>query len=89
MATATAVLHDHPAEITEMVVLVVVVVVAETTALIITAEMTGTAAVLLPEPEEKAEEAVTRRGTRGTLLLRPNVAAPRPGHAGLPLPPRQ
>jgi hypothetical protein len=66
-----------------LVEVVVVVVVAETTAFIM-AEMTGTAAVLPPEPEEKAEEAVTRHETRGTLLQPPNVAAPRLGYAGLP-----
>jgi hypothetical protein len=73
---------EMPVVLVEVVVVVVVVVVAETMALIM-AEMTGTAAVLPPEPEEKAEEAVTRHGTRGTLLRRPNVAAPRPGYAGL------
>ena len=89
------VLHHHQAEMAVLVAVVVVaaaaaaavvvVVVVETTALI-TAEMTGTA-VLPPEPEEKAEEAATRRETRGTLL-HPNDVAPRPGHAVL-LPPRQ
>lgn len=84
-AEIITVLHHHQAE---MVVLVAAaaVVVAETTALIMAAEMTGTAD-LPPEPEEKAEEAATRRETRGTLL-HPNDVAPRPGHADL-LPPRQ
>ena len=81
------VLHHHQAEMAVLVAAAAaVVVVAETTALIMAAEMTGTA-VLPPEPEEKVEEAATRRETRGTLL-HPNDVAPRPGHAVL-LPPRQ
>ena len=88
-AEIITVLHHHQAEMAVLVAAAAaaaVVVVAETTALIMAAEMTGTA-VLPPEPEEKAEEAATRRETRGTLL-HPNDVAPRPGHAAL-LPPRQ
>ena len=84
-AEIITVLHHHQAEMAVLVAAAAVVV-AETTALIMAAEMTGTA-VLPPEPEEKAEEAATRRETRGTLL-HPNDVAPRPGHAVL-LPPRQ
>ena len=86
-AEIITVLHHHQAEMAVLVAAAaVVVVVAETTALIMAAEMTGTVD-LPPEPEEKAEEAATRRETRGTLL-HPNDAVPRLGHAVL-LPPRQ
>ena len=85
-AEIITVLH-HQAEMAVLVAAAAAAAaVAETTALIMAAEMTGTA-VLPPEPEEKAEEAATRRETRGTLL-HPNDVAPRPGHADL-LPPRQ
>lgn len=82
-AEIITVLH-HQAEMAVLVAAAAAV--AETTALTMAAEMTGTA-VLPPEPEEKVEEAATRRETRGTLL-HPNDVAPRPGHAVL-LPPRQ
>ena len=78
------VLPHHQAEMAALVA-VAAAVVAETMALI-TVEMTGTADLPL-EPEEKAEEAVTRHEALGTLL-HPNGAAPQPGHAVL-LPPRQ
>lgn len=83
-AEIITVLH-HQAEMAVLVAAAAAV--AETTALIMAAEMTGTA-VLPPEPEEKVEEAATRRETRGTLL-HPNDVAPRPGHADLPPPCRQ
>ena len=80
--TGTAVLH--PAEITGMVVLLV----AEITGMVVLlmAEMMGMVVLPLAEMTEMAEEVVTRRETRGTLV-RPNERAPRPGHVGLP-PPR-
>ena len=85
-AEIITVLHHHQAEMAVLVAAAAAAAVAETTAFTMAAEMTGTA-VLPPEPEEKAEEAATRRETRGTLL-HPNDVAPRPGHAAL-LPPRQ
>ena len=87
-AEIITVLHHHQAEMAVLVAAAAAaVVVAETTALTMAAEMTGTVD-LPPEPEEKAEEAATRRETRGTLL-HPNDVAPRPGHADLPPPCRQ
>ena len=77
--------HDQAEMAALVAVAAAAVVVAETMALI-TVEMTGTADLPL-EPEGKAEEAVTRHEALGTLL-RPNDAAPQPGHAVL-LPPRQ
>jgi hypothetical protein len=78
----TAVLH--PAEITGMAVLLV----EETTGMValLMAEMMGMVDLPLAEMTVMAEEAVTRRETRGTLV-HPNERAPRPGHVGLP-PPR-
>ena len=65
----------------------VVLLVAETTVMVaLMAEMMGMVVPPLVEMTETAEEAVTLRETRGTLV-HPNERAPRPGHVGLP-PPR-